>query len=102
MKRRTFVIQAALAAPALTALHAQAADLPKLDEKDPAAIPLGYKADTTKVDQKKFPKHAATQKCANCSLYQGGTAAWGACPIFTGKQVAASGWCSAWVLKPGA
>ncbi len=39
------------------------------------------------------------QNCANCSLYQGGTAAAGACAIFPGKEVAAAGWCKSWVAK---
>ena len=66
----------------------------------PQAVALGYKADTTKVDAKKFPKHAATQNCANCALFQGkaGDKA-GGCPLFAGKTVTATGWCSAWAKK---
>jgi hypothetical protein len=38
--------------------------------------------------------------CNNCALYQGkGTDAWGGCPLFSGRQVAGKGWCSAWVKK---
>lgn len=70
-----------------------------VSETDPQAASLGYKADTTKVDAKKFPKHTAEQKCANCQLYQGKSAASGGCAIFAGKQVAASGWCSAYQKK---
>jgi hypothetical protein len=44
----------------------------KLDEKDPQAVALGYVADTTKADTKKFPKHSNDQKCSNCQLFQGG------------------------------
>jgi hypothetical protein len=76
--------------------HAQA----KVDEKDAQAVALGYVADTTKADAKKFPKHAATQKCSNCQLYTGAAnAKSGPCSIFPGKQVAANGWCSAYVKK---
>jgi len=76
--------------------HAQA----KLDEKDPQAIALGYLHDTTKVDAKKYPKHANAQKCNNCALYQAkATDAWGGCPLFGTKQVAGPGWCSAWAKK---
>ncbi len=61
---------------------------------------LGYKADTTKVDAKKYPKHANTQRCDNCALYQAKAgAAAGGCSLFAGKQVAAAGWCSAWAKK---
>mgnify|MGYP003343562551 CR=1 FL=1 len=71
-------------------------------ETDPQAQALGYKADTTKVDAKKYPKHASTQRCDNCALYQGkaGSAA-GGCSLFAGKQVAGAGWCSAWAKKAG-
>ena len=60
-----------------------------LSADDPTAKALGYVAKST-VDG---------QTCANCSLYQGGTAASGGCPIFPGKDVAAAGWCKSWVKK---
>jgi len=48
----------------------------------------------------KHPKYAAGQICTNCALYQGKASdAWGACPLFAGKQVAGKGWCSAWAKK---
>jgi hypothetical protein len=73
---------------------------PMLDEKDPTAQSLGYKADATKVDKTKFKQYAAGQTCANCQLYQGKpTDASAACPIFTGKSVAGKGWCSAYAKK---
>ena len=95
--RRTFMITVAAAGAALTTTaQAQA----KVDEKDPQAVALGYVADATKADTKKYTKYAAGQNCANCALYQGkaGDAA-GGCPLFAGKQVAAKGWCSAWAKK---
>lgn len=71
-----------------------------VDEKSPQAAGLGYAADTTKVDAKKYPKHTAEQKCANCQLFAGKPAdKAGNCPLFAGKQVASSGWCSAYVKK---
>ena len=97
--RRTFMMQVAVGSSVLAsqAAWAQAA---KLDEKDPQATALGYAADTTKVDAKKYPKHAKDQKCNNCGLFQGKAAdAWGGCPLFGTKQVAGAGWCSAWVKK---
>lgn len=72
-----------------------------VDENDPAAAALGYKADTSTVDAAKFPQHTAEQMCHNCQLYQGGDAEAGGCAIFPGKQVAGKGWCSAWVKKAG-
>ncbi|QQX88657.1 high-potential iron-sulfur protein [Cupriavidus necator] len=72
----------------------------KLDENDPQAVSLGYKHETTKVDKAKFPKHEASQKCSNCQLFQGKASdAWGPCPIFGNKQVAANGWCNSYVKK---
>jgi hypothetical protein len=97
--RRTFLMQVAACGGALAAVQAQAQGA-KVDEKDPAAVGLGYSSDTTKVDAKKYPKHAKEQKCSTCALFQGkATDAAGVCPLFAGKQVAAVGWCSAWAKK---
>jgi hypothetical protein len=98
--RRVFVMQVAAAGSALaaSASHAQAA--PKVDEKDPQAVALGYSSDSTKVDAKKYPKHTAEQRCGLCQLYAGKPKeATGPCPLFAGKQVSANGWCSAFVKK---
>lgn len=97
--RREFIIQISVAGSALAATQAMA-QAPMVVETDAAAAGLGYKADSTKVDAKKYPKHAATQLCSNCALYQGKAAdAAGGCPLFAGKQVAGKGWCSAWAKK---
>jgi High potential iron-sulfur protein len=97
--RRTFLMQVAACGGALAAVQAQAQGA-KLDEKDPAAVGLGYVADTTKADAKKYPKHTKDQKCNNCALYQGkATDAAAGCPLFGTKQVAGAGWCSAWAKK---
>ncbi len=97
--RRLFLVQAA-ACTAAIASGASAQAGPTLDEADPQALALGYKSDTTKVDAKKFPKHAPEQKCSGCQLYGGkATDAAAPCAIFGGKHVAANGWCSAWVKK---
>ena len=97
--RREFIVQLSLGTGALVAGQAMAQGAP-LAETDPQAVALGYKADTTKVDAKKFPKHAATQQCNNCALFQGKAAdKSGGCPLFAGKTVTATGWCSAWAKK---
>ena len=97
--RRQFVIHVSATGAALCAGQALAQPA-MLAETDPQAVALGYKADTTKVDKAKFPKHEAAQNCANCALYQGkATDAAGGCPLFAGKQVAGKGWCSAWAKK---
>ena len=98
--RRTFMMTLVAGTSALAAVQAGAQALPKLDEADAQAGALGYKADSTKVDLKKYPKHTTADNCGNCQLYQGkAKEATGPCPLFAGKQVAASGWCSAWVKK---
>ena len=97
--RREFIVQLGLASAALTASQARAQGA-MVAEGDAQAVALGYKADATKADKKKFPKYAADQKCSNCALYQGkATDAAGGCPLFAGKQVAGKGWCSAWAKK---
>ena len=99
--RRVFIVQVAAGSSVLVASHAIAqAPAPKVDEKDPQAAALGYAADSTKVDVKKFPKHTAEQKCGGCQLYTGNPKeVSGPCPLFAGKQVTAAGWCSAFVKK---
>jgi len=95
--RRQFMIFSATGLAAASAGQTLAAD-PMVAESDAQASSLGYKADSTKVDKAKYPKHAATQLCSNCTLYKGGANA-GGCQIFPGKQVAAKGWCSAYAAK---
>jgi hypothetical protein len=97
--RRVFLIQVAAGATTLAAMQAQAQAV-KVDEKDPQAVALGYVADTSKADKKKFPKHSAEQRCGNCALYQGKASdALGGCPLFGTKVVTTVGWCSAWAKK---
>ena len=76
-----------------------AASGPLLDEKDAQAIALGYVAVAAKADKAKFPKYADGQACSNCSLYLGGAADQGGCPLFPGKQVLGKAWCSAYNKK---
>jgi len=98
-RRREFMIQISAGSAALLAgRFAMAADM--VAETDPQAGALGYKAESSKVDAKKYPTHAATQNCGNCALFQGkaGDKA-GMCPLFAGKQVATAGWCSAYAKK---
>lgn len=97
--RRVFMMHT-LAGVGAVALSSRARAQAMLAETDAQAVGLGYKADSTKVDKAKYPKHAATQLCSNCALYAGKpTDAAGGCPLFPGKQVAGKGWCSAWAKK---
>lgn len=95
-RRAFFMTLAAGGSLLATVAHSQA----QLNEKDPQAAALGYVAEATKTDVKKYPKYAAGQACNNCALYQGKSSdALGGCPLFAGKQVAGKGWCNAWAKK---
>ena len=67
--------------------------MPRVDENGPQAKGLGYVHDATTSGNARY---ASGQQCANCALYLGGGSAWGGCPLFAGKQVKATGWCSAY------
>ena|SRR5580704_2419675 len=74
-----------------------AADLPRLDVKDPAATSKGYVEDAAAVDAKKYPAFVKGSSCENCLLLQGAEgAAYRPCTLFPGKGVSVKGWCSAW------
>jgi hypothetical protein len=97
--RRVFMMQT-ISVAGVAAFATTAAQAAMVDEKDPQAAGLAYKADATKVDKTKQAKYAAGQQCSNCALFQGkATDAAGACPLFAGKQVAGKGWCSAYAKK---
>lgn len=95
--RRVFLMTVSASAAAVSlGVYAQAT----LAEKDPQAVALGYVAEATRADARKYPKYTAGQACDSCALYQGKASdAAGPCPLFAGKQVAAKGWCSAWAKK---
>ncbi|BBU69095.1 high-potential iron-sulfur protein [Fluviibacter phosphoraccumulans] len=99
LTRRNFLKTSLLASAAITFIGKASAGTP-VSESDAQAKSLGYVANASKADKAKFPKFAAGQACSNCSLYQGKTGSTsGPCPIFAGKDVAAAGWCSAYVKK---
>lgn len=87
----------AVGAAALTSGRARAADAPRLDVKDPAAIALGYVENAARVDVKKYPDYAPGSNCENCLQLQG-TAGnnYRPCGLFPGKLVSVSGWCKSW------
>lgn len=93
--RRVFLLGVVAASTAVAAGVAQAQA--KVEEDSETAVGLGYKHDTTKVDNKKYPQHKAEQKCNNCGFWQGSASdAWAGCAMFGRKQIAANGWCVAW------
>lgn len=79
---------------------AMAADLPHVDESDPAAVGLGYKHEASEVDQEKHAQYKSGQTCSNCRYFQSDAdSGWAPCVIFPGKTVHANGWCSAYAQK---
>lgn len=99
--RRRFIIQ--LAAASTTAAASRAFAQPaRVEEDNEQAVALGYKHDTTQVDTKKYPQHSNSQRCSNCSFFQGKpTDPWGGCAMFGRKHIAGPGWCLAWAKAPG-
>lgn len=84
---------------------ASGANRPLVQESDPVAMALGYVAMASTANSSRFKNHAAGQDCGNCSLFAGNAGnaggAQGPCPLFAGKQVLATGWCSAYMKKAG-
>jgi len=89
-KNRRTILKGLVSIPVLAiAGYQSTAHAAMVSADDPTAKALSYTAKST----------TEGQTCANCNLYQGGTAASGPCPIFPGKDVAAAGWCKSWVGK---
>lgn len=106
--RRIFMLQVAAGTSALACgeLMAQekAISTVKLTEEDGYAKSMGFRYDTTKVDQVKFPRHdAATQQCSKCQLFSGKEGEeWGPCSFFGGRLVNHNGWCRNFKVKKAA
>ena len=106
------VVGAAAMGRLLTPASAQAQaakKLPMVSESEPQTKALGYYADASKVDLKKWTKKAGadgkSQTCGNCMLFNGGkvtTEKEGPCSLFPQKHVATAGWCNSWVKNPAA
>ena len=99
MLKKSILGLTAISATSLLTPSVYADGLPELTEDDPMAMGLGYKKDATTVDDAKQPKHAADQSCSSCALFTGTSDTAGTCTIFAGKQVSATGWCSAYAKK---
>jgi len=90
-KGRRAILKGLVAVPvvAIAGLQSTSTFAAMLSADDPTAKALSY-TDKSTVEGK---------SCSNCMLYQGGTAASGPCPVFPGKEVAATGWCKSWAAK---
>lgn len=90
-KRRRAILKGLVSIPVLAiAGYHSTSYAAMVSADDPTAKALSYTAKST----------TEGQSCSICMLYQGGSAATGPCPIFPGKEVAASGWCKSWAAKP--
>ena len=79
---------------------ADAQEMPRLSEDDPAARALGYRHDAADVDTEAFPRYNPGNTCGNCSLFMATDgSSWAGCPIFRGRLVSAEGWCTSWVAR---
>jgi anaerobic selenocysteine-containing dehydrogenase len=74
-----------------------------LPETDPVGSAVGYKADVSKIDFKRYPKRklpaAKSQHCKTCALYTPVNESWGKCQLLTAGLVTSNGWCGSWSKK---
>ena len=111
LNRRTFLIQVAVGTCAVAASRfasaeeaaADAKPKGKLTETDAYAKSMGFRLDTTQVDQAKYPQHTVEQHCAKCQLYSGKEGdPEGPCSFFGGRIVPVNGWCRNFKAKAAA
>jgi hypothetical protein len=103
--RRVFMLQLVCGGTALASGGAALADEPKakLTESDSYARSMGFRLDTTKVDQARFPRHSVDQKCSTCQLFSGKDGEeWGPCSFFGGRLVHRDGWCRNFKVRKAA
>ena len=98
IKRR--VILMVPVAAGLAGLHAPAARaaIKRVDENEPKATAIGYRHDSARVDQARYPKHDVSQKCNNCLAFapEKPTDEWGECDLMSDRLVNRNGWCSSY------
>jgi hypothetical protein len=103
LTRRTVMKSFAAAAGVAAALRSplsKAADAPRVDVKDPAAVALGYVESASQVNLKKYPSYVKGSSCENCAQLQGAAGPhYRPCDLFAGKLVSISGWCSGWAAE---
>ncbi len=76
--------------------------MPRLSEDDPQAKSLAYVHNAEDVIASDQLRYASGQECSNCQLYQGtANDEWAGCPLFAGKLVKGTGWCTAYVRRAG-
>src|ERR1700731_2773467 len=95
LTRREIIQGLSLAAGVPAALlwrDSRGAEPQRLDEKDPAAVALGYVENAARVDVKKYPGFVKGSTCENCLQLQGSAGGnYRPCSLFPGKLVAVGG-----------
>lgn len=99
--RRAVMKELAIAAAGVLVYRAApAAELKRLDVKDPDAVARGYVENAAQVNAGKYPSFVKGSSCENCLLLQGASGAdYRPCSLFPGKAVAVRGWCSGWTAE---
>ena len=94
--RRVFMMQVLGTASTLAFIKNSVAAA-KLDANDAYARSMGFKLNTTEVDETKYRKHTAEQKCGVCQLWNGrenkSVAGYGNCSFFDDAMTPENGCC---------
>ena len=101
-QRRIILLKVLAASAAAVGLCRQAQAADKVDPTDPYARSMGFVLNTEEVDQTKYPRHAADQKCQRCKLWNGGEKDLGNCSFFDGAVTPKTGWCKNFKLPKAA
>ena len=94
--RRTFTLRVIAATSALAVSQLAAADdeVEHVSETDPYPKSMGFRTDTSRVDQVKYPRHTTDQHCSECQLFSGKPGEpIGPCSFYGGRLVPINGWC---------
>ncbi len=101
--RRVFVLKLITASAGAALAQQASAQAEKLTEADAYAKSMGFRLDTNKVDQAKYPRHeAASQQCSKCQLYDAKSGGLGECSFYGGRLVPEGGWCRNFKVKKAA
>jgi hypothetical protein len=101
IRRRRLLKAGALGLLALGSRARAQENKPRLDEKEPQALQLGYRHNAAEVDKKKFPGYKPGEVCGKCQFFQSKAASeeWAPCSMFPGRQVNVNGWCSSYMKR---
>jgi hypothetical protein len=92
--RRTFILQLAVGTSTIALATRVAAEDERVTETDPYARSMGFRVDTSQVDQARYPRHATDQHCSKCQLFSGKAGEpLGPCSFYGGRLVPINGWC---------